>query len=95
MPYAPQRFALLLVTPGIKFYFVHLSFIIMFNTMSVFVGGYKGSGLAMMVEILCGILSGANYAQNIRTWDTHSGSYANLVFSPTNRVRMLVVRHLL
>jgi len=40
--------------------------------------GYKGSGLAMMVEILCGILSGANYAQNIRNWDTHTGEYANL-----------------
>ena len=91
MPYAPQRFALLLIAPRIKFHFVHVSFTIM----SVFVGGYKGSGLAMMVEILCGILSGANYAQNIRTWDTHSGSYANLVFYPANRVRMLVVRHLL
>jgi len=32
----------------------------------------------MMVEILCGVLSGANYAQNIRTWDQTVG-FANLV----------------
>lgn len=30
--------------------------------------GYKGYGLAMMVEVLCGILSGANFGPNIRTW---------------------------
>ncbi|XP_048746557.2 uncharacterized protein LOC125659053 [Ostrea edulis] len=30
--------------------------------------GYKGYGLAMMVEILCGILSGAKFGPNIRTW---------------------------
>ncbi|XP_022289695.2 uncharacterized protein LOC111101478 [Crassostrea virginica] len=30
--------------------------------------GYKGYGLAMMVEVLCGILSGANFGPNVRTW---------------------------
>ncbi|CAH8508510.1 unnamed protein product [Dicrocoelium dendriticum] len=30
--------------------------------------GYKGSGLAMMVEIFCGILAGASYGPNVRTW---------------------------
>ncbi|XP_062588864.1 uncharacterized oxidoreductase YjmC-like [Saccostrea cucullata] len=30
--------------------------------------GYKGYGLAMMVEVLCGILSGANFGPNLRTW---------------------------
>ena len=30
--------------------------------------GYKGFGLALMVEILCGILSGSNYGPNIRSW---------------------------
>ncbi|XP_060585794.1 uncharacterized oxidoreductase YjmC-like [Ruditapes philippinarum] len=30
--------------------------------------GYKGYGLSMMVEIFCGILSGANYAHNVRKW---------------------------
>ncbi|KAK0097507.1 hypothetical protein PV326_001429 [Microctonus aethiopoides] len=30
--------------------------------------GYKGYGLAMMVELLCGILSGSNFGQNIRNW---------------------------
>ncbi|KAL3869154.1 hypothetical protein ACJMK2_041867 [Sinanodonta woodiana] len=31
-------------------------------------GGYKGYGLAMLVEIFCGILGGASYGQNIRRW---------------------------
>ncbi|MPC41115.1 putative oxidoreductase YjmC [Portunus trituberculatus] len=30
--------------------------------------GYKGTGLGMMVEVLCGILSGADYAHKIRDW---------------------------
>ena len=30
--------------------------------------GYKGYGLCMMVEIFCGILSGANFGPNIRQW---------------------------
>lgn len=30
--------------------------------------GYKGYGLALMVEILCGILSGSHYGPNIRKW---------------------------
>ncbi|KAL8584646.1 hypothetical protein ACOMHN_002375 [Nucella lapillus] len=31
-------------------------------------GGYKGYGLAMLVEILCGILADADYGPNIRKW---------------------------
>ncbi|XP_051885429.1 uncharacterized oxidoreductase YjmC-like [Pristis pectinata] len=30
--------------------------------------GYKGYGLSMMVEMFCGILSGAHYSKNIRCW---------------------------
>lgn len=30
--------------------------------------GYKGYGLAMMVEIFCGILAGAQYGPKIRRW---------------------------
>jgi LDH2 family malate/lactate/ureidoglycolate dehydrogenase len=30
--------------------------------------GYKGYGLAMLVEIFCGILAGAEYGPNIRRW---------------------------
>ncbi|GFO19291.1 malate dehydrogenase [Plakobranchus ocellatus] len=30
--------------------------------------GYKGYGLAMMVEIFCGILGGADFGPNIRSW---------------------------
>jgi len=34
--------------------------------------GYKGYGLAFMVEIFCGILSGSTYAHHVRKWkDTH------------------------
>ncbi|XP_041652060.1 uncharacterized oxidoreductase YjmC-like [Cheilinus undulatus] len=31
-------------------------------------GGYKGYGLGMMVEVFCGILAGAKYSKNVRTW---------------------------
>ncbi|XP_064605234.1 uncharacterized oxidoreductase YjmC-like [Liolophura sinensis] len=40
-------------------------------------GGYKGYGLAMMVEIFCGILGGAAYGPNVRKWRT-SDEIANL-----------------
>jgi LDH2 family malate/lactate/ureidoglycolate dehydrogenase len=33
-------------------------------------GGYKGYGLAMMVEVFCGILGGADYGTNIPIWRT-------------------------
>ena len=42
------------------------------------VGGYKGYGLGMLVEIFCGILAGAQYGGNIRKWKT-TGTIANLV----------------
>ena len=31
-----------------------------------YTGGYKGYGLAMMVEIFCGMLSGSTYGPNVR-----------------------------
>ncbi|KAM9495185.1 LOW QUALITY PROTEIN: putative oxidoreductase YjmC [Clarias gariepinus] len=31
-------------------------------------GGYKGYGLAIMVEVFCGILSGSNYSKHVRMW---------------------------
>ncbi|XP_047536131.1 uncharacterized oxidoreductase YjmC [Vanessa atalanta] len=34
--------------------------------------GYKGFGLAAMVELFCGISSGSNYGHKIRSW-SHSG----------------------
>lgn len=39
--------------------------------------GYKGYGLAMMVEILCGILSGSHFGPWIRSWKA-SSTEANL-----------------
>ncbi|KAF7258262.1 hypothetical protein EG68_04078 [Paragonimus skrjabini miyazakii] len=38
------------------------------NIYIAFTGGYKGYGLGMMVELFCGILSGAQYGSNIRQW---------------------------
>lgn len=35
--------------------------------------GFKGYGLAAMVEVLCGILAGANFSTKVRKW-THSGA---------------------
>jgi len=32
--------------------------------------GYKGYGLGLMVEILCGILAGSHFGPNIRPWKT-------------------------
>jgi LDH2 family malate/lactate/ureidoglycolate dehydrogenase len=29
-------------------------------------GGYKGYGLAMMVELFCGVLGGADFGPNVR-----------------------------
>jgi LDH2 family malate/lactate/ureidoglycolate dehydrogenase len=34
--------------------------------------GYKGYGLAMLAELLCGLLSGSNYAHHIRLWTNNS-----------------------
>lgn len=39
--------------------------------------GYKGYGLGVMVELLCGILSGSFYGPNIRNW-TDANRTANL-----------------
>lgn len=41
-------------------------------------GGYKGYGLSMMVEVFCGILAGADFGGNIRKWKT-TEKEANLV----------------
>jgi len=41
-------------------------------------GGYKGYGLGMMVEVFCGILSGAQYSKHVRTWKV-TDRVANLV----------------
>ncbi|ESO82499.1 hypothetical protein LOTGIDRAFT_223255 [Lottia gigantea] len=34
--------------------------------------GYKGYGLGMMVEVFCGILAGAHYGSNVRSWSSHT-----------------------
>ena len=44
----------------------------------LYAGGYKGYGLGMMVEMLCGIMAGSSYGPNIRSWKSR-GKIANLV----------------
>ena len=43
-------------------------------------GGYKGYGLGMMVEVFCGLLSGASFGPNVRRWKTNDRP-ANLVIN--------------
>lgn len=40
--------------------------------------GYKGYGLGMVVDILCAVLSGANYGHHVRHWQDYSNQVANL-----------------
>lgn len=42
------------------------------------VGGHKGYGLAVMVDLLAGLLSGAAYLTHVRAWDKDPGSAQNL-----------------
>lgn len=42
--------------------------------------GYKGYGLAMLVEVFCGILAGAEFGPRIRFWK-ETNRIANLVSS--------------
>ena len=44
----------------------------------IYIGGYKGYGLAMMVEIFCGILSGGAFGPFVRQWKDFD-NIANLV----------------
>ena len=41
--------------------------------------GYKGYGLGVMVEVLCGVMSGGPYAEHIHKW-TGDASKADLVW---------------
>lgn len=40
--------------------------------------GYKGYGLGMVVDILCAVMSGANYGHHVRHWQDYSDQVANL-----------------
>lgn len=50
------------------------------NFFIVISGGYKGQGLCMMVEIMCGVMGGAAFGTNIRQWHKDP-DVANLVRS--------------
>ncbi|CAH3115821.1 unnamed protein product [Pocillopora meandrina] len=41
-------------------------------------GGYKGFGLAMMVDVFCGILSGSEFGTNIKRWQGEEERVQNL-----------------
>lgn len=42
------------------------------------VGGHKGYGLAVMVDLLAGVLSGAAFLTNVQAWDKNPGATQNL-----------------
>ena len=42
-------------------------------------GGYKGFGLAMMVDVFCGILSGSEFGTNIKRWQGEEERVQTLV----------------
>ena len=44
--------------------------------------GYKGYGLAMMVEVMCGMMGGGMYAHHIRKWTGEDHRPADLVSPP-------------
>ena len=45
------------------------------------IGGYKGYGLALAIELLCSALSGGNFADGISSWVLHPESPAGIPFS--------------
>ncbi len=51
-------------------------------------GGYKGYGLGMMVEVFCGILSGASYGPKVRRWKGTERE-ANLVMGLSYQLHVL------
>lgn len=51
-------------------------------------GGYKGYGLGMLVEILCGIIADAAFGPNVRRW-LSTDKPANLVSSQRNKISKL------
>ena len=46
---------------------------------TLLIGGYKGFGLAMMVEVFCGILSGSAFGPHLRKWQGEEMGQADLV----------------
>ncbi len=59
-------------------YVEQLMFVCFEMTVLCSLGGYKGFGLGMMVEVFCGILADAEYSNRIRTWKV-TDRVANLV----------------
>ena len=45
------------------------------------IGGYKGYGLAMAIELLCSALTGGSFAGDIKSWVLHPDSKAAIPFS--------------
>ena len=41
------------------------------------IGGYKGYGLAVLVEVLCGVLTGASFLSGVKGWINESGIAAD------------------
>ena len=45
----------------------------------MYIAGYKGYGLAMMVEVMCGMMGGGQYAHHIRKWTGGDNRVADMV----------------
>ena len=56
-------------------------------------GGYKGYGLAMMVEILCAVMGGANFGTNVRPYKTREKLH-NIVSGVLVYVHVFRVAHI-
>ena len=52
-------------------------------------GGYKGYGLALMVETLCGVMAGGTWGPNIRQWAESSSPGGSLPLLPSSGPRSL------
>ena len=51
--------------------------------------GYKGFGLAMMVEVFCGILSGSAFGPHLRKWQGEEMRQADLVLEEIISIPMV------
>ena len=64
-----------------------------FCALSALVGGYKGYGLGMMVDVLCGVMSGSTFGPNVRIWKTR-GRKADYVRHSTATITLEKSSHL-
>ena len=67
----------------------HCTIILTFVLRYVSLSFFQGYGLAMMVEVMCGILGGAHFGPNVRKWKT-SHTVADLVSSYSIKHNLII-----